>query len=341
MKNIAQRNLVMTNGIGLLRLSARMLRGLMFALGASAALAQPYPSKPIRIIVPFAAGGPTDVIARAVAKRLPAALGSTSPVIVDDRPGAGEMIAASLVAKAAPDGYTLLLHADGALSTSPLLFKKLPYDLKEFQPLTRIATAQMVLAVPSSLPVKSMQELVQYGKAHPHGLSYGSGGNGSTPHLGMAWLAKRYGFNATHVAYRGLSPALQDLVAGNIQALMGSPSVMLPFASTGSIRFLGISGSKRAPVLPDVPTYTQAGFPDIDQTFYVAVTAPAGLPARVQDKLVKALHAVIIDPKFQRTTLEPFNMDAVADGPMAFQKFLQQYKAQQAGKIAAANLEME
>ncbi len=324
--------------ISMTTIGRRAMLGLALSTAAIGAWAQSYPNRPIKIVIPYPPGGPIDVIGRAVATKLGAALGGGQQVVVDNRPGANEIVGIPSVTKAHADGYTLLLHSDAAFTLNPLLYKSLPYETKELMPLTRVAMSQMVIAVPASLPVKTLADFVQYAKTAPKELSYGSSGAGSNTHLGMAWLIKQYKIPMVHVPYKGLAPALTDLIAGHVQVLMGSPSVMMPYAQSGTIKLLGVSGAKRLAALPDVPTYTQAGFPDIDENFYVALSAPAGLPAPIRDQLISAMHTVLKDPEFKKSSLDTFSFEPVVESQADFIKFLDQRQSMSVKKVAAAEL---
>ncbi|WP_029002268.1 Bug family tripartite tricarboxylate transporter substrate binding protein [Azohydromonas australica] len=293
-----------------------------FALGACGLVhADAYPSKPVRMVIPYAAGGPVDALGRALASRLSAAWGQQ--VIVDNRPGGNEVIAASQVAKAGGDGYTLMLATDPTLSLNPYLFQKLSYDpIKDFTPITRVAISNMALVVANSLPANTLKDFVAYVRANPDKVSYGSSGVGNGTHLSMAWFAKENQLNMVHVPYKGLAPALQDMLGGQVQATIGAVSVVMPFVESGKIKVLAISGDKRAQSLPNVPTFAQAGFPAMQASFYYGLIAPAGLPAAIRDKIAADVRAIVADEKFRKANLDTFALEPVADSPQEFAQFL-------------------
>ena len=248
-----------------------------------------YPAKPIRLIVPLAAGGPSDHMARALAQKL--SEGIIQTVVVDNRPGASGIIGADLVAKSAPDGYTLLL-AQTALTVNASLVPKLPYDtLRDLEPVSQLTGAPYLLAVHPSLPVKSVQQLIALGKARPGELNHGSGGNGTGPHLAMEVLMQRTGMKLTHITYKGGGPAMIDFIAGQTQVYMTNIVTTLPQAKAGRIRALATSRGKRSEVAPDLPTIAESGgVPGYDEGAHHGVVAPAGTPKNVIEKL----HAEIV-----------------------------------------------
>lgn len=293
-----------------------------FALGACGLVhADTYPSKPVRMVIPYAAGGPVDALGRALASRLSTVWGQQ--VIVDNRPGGNEVIAASQVAKAAGDGYTLMLATDPTLSLNPYLFQKLSYDpFKDFTPITRVAISNMALVVSNSVPANTLKDFVAYVRANPDKVSYGSSGVGNGTHLSMAWFAKENQLNMMHVPYKGLAPALQDMLGGQVQATIGAVSVVMPFVESGKIKVLAISGDKRAQSLPNVPTFAQAGFPTMQASFYYGLIAPSGLPAAIRDKVAADVRTIVADEKFRKANLDTFALEPVADSPQEFSQFL-------------------
>ncbi|EWS65397.1 Argininosuccinate lyase [Hydrogenophaga sp. T4] len=221
--------------------------------------AQSFPTKPVRIVVPYAAGGPVDTLARALGMKLGEIW--KQPVIVDNKPGANEVIGATTVAKSDPDGHTLILATDPTLSLNPFLFKKLSYDaFKDLAPITRVAVSNMAFVVPANTTANSMKDFVAYAKANPGKVSYGSSGIGNGTHLAMAAFSKDNNVEMVHVPYKGLAPTLQDMMAGNIQAAVGAVSVIAPFATTGKLKVLGISGPKRAAAFQTFPPSPRLAF---------------------------------------------------------------------------------
>jgi tripartite-type tricarboxylate transporter receptor subunit TctC len=264
------------------------------ALAAATPLARAqgaYPDKPLRLVVPFAAGGAVDTVARSVGERLGVQMGQ--PVIVDNRPGANANIGTEAVARSAPDGYTLLVAANGVV-TNNTLYPHLTFNgLRDFAPVSRLGYAPLVLVVAASSPFKSVKDLVAAGAAKPGSLTYGSAGNGSSGHLAGALLSSLGKFDGLHVAYKGGSPALIDLVADRISFMLLNPLEVLPHVKSGRLRALAVSGEHRAPMLPDVPTMAEAGLPGFAATVWWTLLAPAGTPhpivARLNAETAKAL----------------------------------------------------
>ena len=252
--------------------------------GAGSAIAQSYPSKPIRLISPYAAGGGSDTLARIIGHRLNESWGQ--PVVVDNRPGAAGSIGAETVAKAPPDGYTVLVTPSAALTINPHLYPKLAYDpLRDFAPITAAANSPFLLVVHTALPVTSVKELIAYARARPGQLNYSSSGNGSSTHLAGVLFAGLAGIDMVHVPYKGAAPALVDLLGGHIQVRFSSVVPVLPHVRSGKIRALGISSEKRYGPLPDIPTVAEAGLPGFVVESFYAVLAPARTPPAVIAKL--------------------------------------------------------
>jgi len=247
---------------------------------AAAAFAQPFPSKPIRIVVPFPAGGTTDVLARAAAQKLSDSLGQ--PAVVDNRPGAGGNIGAELVAKSPPDGYTLLMGTVGTHAINPALYPKMPYDhIRDFAPVILVAGVPNVLVVNPALPVNSVQELVAYARANPGKLNFASSGSGTSIHLSGELFKTAAGLSMTHVPYKGSAPALMDLIGGQVQLMFDNLPSALPQIRAGKLKALAVTSRERAPALPDVPTIAESGFPGFEASSWFGLLAPAGTPPPV------------------------------------------------------------
>lgn len=267
---------------------------------AATALAQSYPTRPIRIVVPYAAGGGTDVVARALGERLSKRLGQ--PVIVDNKAGASGIIGTDMVAKAAPDGHTLLVTLTQSVLTNQFLYAKLPYDpRKDLTLISVIADAPLVLAVPASLPVRSVRELADYGRAHPGKVTYGSWGVGSYPHLTGAYFSRDNGGDMVHAPYKGEAPMLQDLLGGQLQFAVASVLSARPHIEAGKLRPLAVTGTQRAAALPDVPTFAEAGMDDgVYKTLgWIGLLAPAGTPPAIVARLDEVLRAEVRTPEMQ------------------------------------------
>jgi tripartite-type tricarboxylate transporter receptor subunit TctC len=259
------------------------------------ALAQTWPDRPIRMVVGFAPGGFTDVLARLLGEKLQARLGQ--PVVVENRPGAAGTIGADIVAKAKPDGYTLLLGHSNSNAVAPALYPKLPYDvLRDFTPIVRIATTPLLLTVHPSLPATDVKSFVALAKSKPGELIFGSSGNGSSQHLAAARFMLATKTQMTHVPYKGSSQAMLDLLSGNVGLNFESPPNVLPHLDGGKLRVLAITSEKRSPLLPDVPTLAEAGVPNAEMLQWFAVLGPAGLPAPIVEKLNTEINAILQQP---------------------------------------------
>jgi tripartite-type tricarboxylate transporter receptor subunit TctC len=271
----------------------RAIAALLLLAAAAPAVAESYPARPIRIVAPFPAGGTVDILARLIGAKLQAAWGQ--PVVVDNRTGAGGNVGADVVAKAEPDGYTLLLTASPPLSINVSLYRDLPFNpLTDFAAVSLLCEVPNLLEVNPALPARTVGELVAYAKAHPGALNYGSQGNGTTSHLAGELLKLRAGIDAVHVPYRGTAPVLNDLVAGKIEFAFDNLVSSLPLVRAGSLRALAIGSVKRSAALPDTPTLIESGFPDFESTAWFAIVAPARTPPDVVAKLsaasARALH---------------------------------------------------
>lgn len=258
-----------------------------------------YPTKPIRLIVPFAAGGPTDALARAFALQLAENLKQS--VVVENKSGAGGNIGVEFVSKAPPDGYTLGFGTNGPLAGNVSLFKSLGYDpSKDLAPVTRIAYVPNIIAVSPNLGVKSLQELISLLKANPDKYSFASGGNGTTQHLGGELLKSMTGTRMTHIPYKGEGPALNDALGGQVPIIFSSLAVGVPYVTSGRLRALAVTSRGRSPALPDVPAATEAGVPGYELTAWYGLVAPPGTPSEIIRKLNSASLQVINSPQFSQ-----------------------------------------
>jgi tripartite-type tricarboxylate transporter receptor subunit TctC len=266
---------------------------------AGAALAQTYPARPIKIVVPFPAGGPTDLMARLLADRLSAGLGQS--VIVEDRPGgAGGSIGAKAVSTADPDGYTLLLCPTEVLTEVPLVFKNVDYDpIKGFAPIALIMSAPMVLVVTSAVPAKTLQELAAYAKANPGKVRFGSPGFGTSPHVLGELFKSIVGADMIHVPYRGSAPAISDLLAGQVQMYIDTVTILLPHIEAGRLRAVAVMGDTPSSYLPGVPTAAVGGFPMLQATYTLGLYAPPGTPTAIVEKLNAAANQALTSTTVQ------------------------------------------
>jgi tripartite-type tricarboxylate transporter receptor subunit TctC len=262
----------------------RSAAGALVAAFAAAAWGQAYPTKPIRIVVPFPAGGTTDVLARAAAQKLSESLGQ--PVVVDNRPGAGGNIGAELVAKSPPDGYTMLMGTVGTHAINPSLYPKMPYDhVRDFAPIILVAGVPNVLVVNPSLPVNSVQELIAYAKANPGKLNFASSGNGTSIHLSAELFKTMTGVQMAHIPYKGSAPALQDLAGGQVQLMFDNLPSSLALIKAGRLKALAVTSKARAQALPDVPTIAESGLPGFEASSWFGLLVPTGTPQPVIAKV--------------------------------------------------------
>ena len=261
-------------------------------LPAAQAQAPAFPRGPVTLVVPFPAGGPTDAMARVLALKLGERLGQQ--VVVDNKGGAGGSIAAEAVAKAAADGHTLFFGTTGTMAINPSLYAKLRYDpVKDFAPVSLMATTMNVLVVNPEVPAKNLGELVKLAKGKPNAISYGSAGNGSSNHLSGELFRSSAGLQITHVPYKGSAPALVDLLGGRITMMFDTIAQQTQNVAAGKVRALAVTGAKRSPLLPEVPTAQEAGLKDFDVTIWYGVLAPAGTPAPVVERLNREINAVM------------------------------------------------
>ena len=269
--------------------------------------AERWPNKPIRMLVGFPAGGPTDVVARLVSDRFATQIGQR--VIVDNRPGASGNIAVEILAKSNPDGHTLV-YSSNAIALSPGLYLKLGYDpLKDIAPVTEVGAGCLIFLVHPSLPVKNVQEFIDYAKARPGQLNYASSGTGTSTHLAAVLFSHRTGIQTVHVPYKGTAPSLVDMIAGRTQFLMGAVLTAVPHVKEGRLRALAVTGGKRIASLPEVRTLEEAGLPGFVVTTWQGIFAPAGVPAPVLTKinaeLVKAIQSPELKPRIEQQDMDP------------------------------------
>jgi len=278
--------------------------GLVFAIVTSAYCAPThalesaaaYPDKPVRLIVTFPPGGGTDMVAREVGQKLTESWGQQ--VVVDNRGGAGGIIGTEIAARAAPDGYTLLLGASSGLVINPLLRANLPYDpVRDFLPVSLLAVNPTLLVVNSSVPVSSVKELIAFAKARPGRLNYASVGQGSPIHLAMELFKSMTGVDFVHVPYKGSSPAVIDLLAGQVQLMFNSMPPVLPHVKTGKLKGLAVGSAQRSRAVPDIPTVAEAGVPGFEATTWFGLFAPAGTPKNIVNKLNTGIRKVLGDPE--------------------------------------------
>jgi tripartite-type tricarboxylate transporter receptor subunit TctC len=282
-------------------LRAVLAISLVIGLGTGAtATAQPYPDRPIHMIVPTPPGGPIDTMARVVAHGFSATIGQS--VVIDNRGGAGNTIGSAEAARAAPDGYTLLFSSASGLVISPMLYAHPGYDpITSYAPIAATTDIPLVLVVNPSLPVHSVKDLVAYAKAHPGKLNFASGGSGTLPHLAGELLRSMAGIDIVHVPYKGGGPGLADTVAGQTQMIFDVPATVMPFVKAGKLRLLAAASATRDPFLPDVPTMIESGFPGFQATSWTGMVAPAGTPRAIVMRLNKAVNEALNSAEVKST----------------------------------------
>jgi len=306
---------------------------------AATAFAADYPARPIHLIVPFAPGGGNDTIARLVGDKLGAELGQ--PVVIDNRPGAGGVVGAEAAARAAPDGYTLFLGGVGSHAINPNLHAHLSYDpIKDFAPITLVASAPLILVVHPSVPAHDVRELVALAKAKPGSLNYASNGNGSSSHLAAVMFSSMTGVDMVHVPYKGLSPALTDLLSGQVQLMFSSVVAILPHVKAGKLRALAVSGKDRLSLMPELPTIAESGVPGYQSSSWYGILAPAGTPPDIVSRLNAAL-VKVVGQRDVREALAKEGADAVGNSPEAFGAFIQAEKQRLGEVIRTAKLPMQ
>ncbi len=318
---------------------ARCAAMTLLAGSATIAAAQQYPDRPIRLIAPFAAGGPSDIMARLVSQKLNESLGQ--PVVVDNRGGAGGSVGCEIAAKAAPDGYTLLLGSSGNLSVNPSLYAKLPYDpVRDFQPVTQLSAGPQMLVVHPSVAAKSVQELIALAKAKPGQLNFASGGTGTGNHLASELFKVTAGIDIVHVPYKGTGQALSDLIGGQVQMMMSSMLPAMPQVKAGKLRGLAVTSAKRTPVMPELPTIAESGMPGFETTSWHGILLPARAPkpiaARLHDELVKMLAQPDV-----RDRLAGQGIDAIGNTPQEFAAYIRSETVKYAKVIKQAGIRAE
>src|SRR5215470_5264244 len=311
---------------------------LVFFLFISPAAAEPWPTHPVRLIVPFPAGGPADTLGRVIADKLAAAWGQ--PVVVENRGGAGGNLGAEIAARAAPDGYTLLVNPSNHVINASL-YAKPPYDpLADFTPLTEMASYMLVLVVHPSVPAHSLAEFVSYARAQPKGLTVANASTGSPTHLTAALFAQTAGLNFVHVSYRGAAPANADLIGGQVPAMFDNPINALPHVKAGALRALAVTGSARLALIPDVPTVAEEGYPGFESGTWYGLFAPARVPREVAEKISRDAIAIMRDPDVQQK-LNAQGFDVIASDAGTFAAHLRSELAKWSAVVKAAGLKLE
>ena len=293
----------------------------LFLMCAAQAWAQPYPSKPVRLVVGFAPGGAADFVARAFQEPLSKALGQ--PIVVENRPGAGSSIAAESVAKSAPDGYTLLIASPSSILVNPLISPKAGFQpLKDLIAVSKVSSSPLILAVNPSVGVNSMKELVAHAKKNPGKLNYATSGNGSAPHMAAVLFVRLAQVDMVHVPFKGGAPAVQSVLAGDTQLAFATPPSVLPLVQAGRLKALAITSRNATPLIPGVPGMGEAGLPDYEIGFWYGFFVPAGTPPEVVRKLFEATAQVLKAPETARVLAKEGTETASSASPEDFSGFL-------------------
>ena len=317
----------------------RLLTVLLLCVVAAQAFAQAYPSKPVKMIIPYPPGGGNDTLGWLFAVKLGERIGQ--PVVVENRPGAGTLIGTEAAAKSTPDGYTILLSSIATHALSPNLYSKVPYDpIRDFAPITLLGIAPTVLVVTNDLPAKDLAELVAAAKAKPGALAYASGGNGTLPHINGEVFKSVAGVDLLHVTYKGGGPALVDLIAGRVQVMLDTAASAMPHVRGGKLRALAITGPKRSSEYPDLPTFAEAGLPQYDTNAWYSMHAPAGTPPevvrRLNAELVASLKDADVQARFKQLSTEP-----VGNTPEEFAAFVRAELDKYARIIKSAGIRLD
>ena len=322
----------------------RMMRtaaaaALMLA-AAGGALAQAWPSKPVKVVIPIPAGGPADALMRAIAPELSAIW--KHPVVIDNRPGASGMIGTDAVAKAAPDGYTVL-YADSSIATNPLVFRKMPYDTyRDLMPVTGVVSWRAYLVVNSNLPVNSLPELIALAKAQPGKLNYASYGNGSSPHIAIEMLKQLAGVNLVHVPYKGAAPVLPDIMSGVVQVAWMSINSIRGAVKEGRVRPIAVDGAKRVADFPDLPTFNELGYPQMQANgIWLGMFVPAGTNAAIVDRIQKDVYTVISEPTFRAQKVTGRNYEMVGSTPAELTALMKETAEKFAPIVKSAGISAE
>src|SRR5215216_1467571 len=320
-------------------LLARAVAAVVLVTSASAVFAQDYPSKPIRLVVPYPPGSGTDIVGRLLAQRLSENLGQQ--VYVDNRPGAGATIGTTAVAKATPDGYTILMADLGPLAIGPSFYRQLPYDpVKELAPISQVAVLPFLLVVHPSVPAHNVPDLIALAKTKPGELNYASVGNGTAVHLATELFRQLAGIDIVHVPYKGSAPALTDLVAGRTSMMFVNVLSARGFLESGQLRALAIGTAQRSPAMPDIPTIAESAMPDFRAVVWFGLLAPAETPRPIVDKLNAEIVRVLRLPEFKQKLAEQ-GAEAVPSSPEEFSAHIQAEIAKWAQVIKTSGVRME
>jgi tripartite-type tricarboxylate transporter receptor subunit TctC len=321
------------------RILARLAIGIALATGVTGAFAQAYPSKPIHFVVPYPAGGPLDTVARLLGQKVSESV--KQPVIVENKPGAGGNIGAETVAKAAPDGYTILMGAVATHAINPTLYANIPYDpIRDFQPITQIASTPNVLIVNNSVPSNSVREFIAYARQNPGKLNFGSGSTGSAGHLAGELFKTMAGIEMTHVPYKGAAPAMQDLIAGQVQVMFDNFASANTQVKAGKVKALAVTTGKRSSLAPDLPTIAESGLPGFDINTWFGLFAPAGTPKDVIERLHSEFTRALALPDV-REKIVNLGAEPVGNRPEDFAAYIKSEAEKYARVIKASGAKVD
>ena len=319
-----------------------MFRRLLLAacvLVAVPAYAQTWPTKPLRLVVPFAPGGSSSIVARTLAAEMEKGLGQ--PIVVENKPGGGGNVAMHEVARADPDGYTLIIGHVGSLAVNPYMYSKLPYDVdKDFAAVSLLATVPAIFVVHADVPAKDLREFVALAKKEPGKLYYGSAGNGSAGHLAMEYLKQATGIDIVHVPYKGTGPNLTDLIAGRTQAASAGTPPLMPHVKSGKLRVIAVGTTKRLPTLAEVPTVAEQGYPGFETSQWYGLNAPARTPSAVIQRLATEAAKAAKDPKVQERFAAD-DAEAIGSGPAEYAAFIRKEQERWSKVVRTANIKAD
>lgn len=309
------------------------------ANGANAQNTEKWPARVVKVVVPYTPGGPGDVVLRAVAVKLQDKWGQ--PVIIDNRPGANEIIGAGIVAKAPPDGYTIFAGTEASLTMNQFLYSNLPYNTeKDFEPITRFLEVPLALFVPSAVPVTTVRDFISFAKNSKPPLSYASSGTGGFNHLPAVMLEKTHGFELNYIAYKGIAPALIDVLGGTVQVSMMGAGVIEPHVKKGALRALAVASDSRLPSLPDTPTFKELGLNDFGASYGYGLVAPKGTAKPIIKEISDSVTAIIKDPDFQNQHFLPLSIVATPYGPEEYGQYLKANAKLQKERVAASGVKL-
>jgi tripartite-type tricarboxylate transporter receptor subunit TctC len=312
----------------------------LLAFACAPCLSQPYPAKPVRVVVPYTAGGPADLLVRGLGQKLSETWGQQ--LVVENKPGANEIIAAQDVAKSANDGYTYLLASDAVFSLNSYLYSKLPYDpVKDLAPVSRLVNANLMLVARPDFPGGSVRELIEHAKKNPGKLNYGSVGAGGVNHLAMAWFNTQNGLDMQHVPYKGLVQGLQDIMTSRLVVMFAVIGGAAPHLKAEKMKGLAVSGKARNALVPAVPTFTEAGYPNLDASFYFGFAAPAGTAHAMLAKFAAESAKIVNTAEFREKFLNNLGFEPVGDTPEQFAAFLQKDREIAAKKVKASGAKLD